>query len=96
MSVQSIMMFEEGFTRGIRCRFISKSVKVDSYVSGKDSLLTAIERNMPDLIVFDLNLYAKIDGVKISKEIRDLFKIPVMYKFIRLEIHPTTVWNWTL
>jgi len=89
-------MFEEGFTRGIRCRFISKSVKVDSYVSGKDSLLTAIERNMPDLIVFDLNLYAKIDGVKISKEIRDLFKIPVMYKFIRLEIHPTTVWNWTL
>jgi len=96
MSVQSIMMFEEGFNRGIRCRFISKSVKVDSYVSGKDSLLIEIERNMPDLIVFDLDLYAKIDGVKTSKEIRDRFNIPVIYKHIRLEVHPTTVWNWTL
>ena len=56
MSVQSIMMFEEGFTRGIRCRYISNSVKLDSYVSSKESILAEIERNMPDLVLMDLDL----------------------------------------
>jgi hypothetical protein len=90
------MVFEEGFNRGIRCRYISDSVKANSYISGKDSILTEIERNMPDLVLMDLDLYAKIDGVKISKEIRRRFNIPLIYKHISLKVHPTTVWNWTL
>lgn len=85
MSVSSIMVFEEGFNRGIRCRFISDSVKVDSYISGKERILAEIESNMPDVVLMDLDLYAKIDGVKISKEIRRRFNIPVIYKHIRSE-----------
>jgi DNA-binding response OmpR family regulator len=73
------MMFDEGFNRGIRCRYISDSVKVDSYVSDKESLLLAIERNRPDVVVMDLDLYAKIDGIEISKRIRCQFDVPVMY-----------------
>ena len=51
---------------------------------------------MPDVVVMDLDLYVKIDGVKISKEIRRRFNIPVIYKHISLKVHPTTVWNWNL
>jgi len=36
MSVQSIMMFEEGFDWGIRCRFVSEWCRMDSYVSSKE------------------------------------------------------------
>jgi glycine/serine hydroxymethyltransferase len=96
MSVSSIMVFEEGFNRGIRFRYISDSFKVDSYVCDKQSLLTSIERNMPNVVLMGLSLYAKIDGVKVSKEIRRRFDIPVIYKHIRLKVHPTTVWNWNL
>jgi DNA-binding response OmpR family regulator len=73
------MMFDEGFNRGIRCRYISDSVKVDSYVSDKESLLLAIERNRPDVVVMDLDLYAKIDGIETSRKIRNQFNVPIMY-----------------
>ena len=77
MSVSSILIFEEGFNRGIRCSYISNSVKVDSYTFGRDSLLTAIERNMPDLVLMDL--YEQIDGIDTSRQIRNQFGIQVIY-----------------
>ncbi|MGD8771144.1 MAG: hypothetical protein PVJ06_13980 [Desulfobacterales bacterium] len=96
MSIPSIMIFEEGFNRGIRCRFIDKWFTVDFYVRSKEGLLLEIERNMPDVIILDLDIYAKIDGIKTSQKIRNRFNLPVIYKFTKLKINPITVWNWTL
>ena len=96
MSVPSIMIFEEGFNRGISCRFISNWFTVDSYVHCKEELLLEIERNMPDIIILDLDVYAKIDGIKTSQKIRNRFDLPVIYQFTRLKIHPIKAWNWTL
>jgi len=79
MDAQSIMMFDEGFDLGIRCRFISQWFKVDSYVPIKEGLLAEIERNMPDIVVMDLYLYEKMDGIEISRKIRSQFDVPVMY-----------------
>jgi DNA-binding response OmpR family regulator len=79
MSELSLMMFDEGFDRGIRCRFITKWLKIDSYVFGTEKLLFEIERIKPDIVVLDLDLYKKIDGIKTSKMIRRLFNIPVLY-----------------
>ena len=79
MSELSLMMFDEGFDRGIRCRFISEWIKIDSYVSSTERLLSEIERNNPDVVVMDLDLYGRIDGIETSKKIRNRFDIPVMY-----------------
>lgn len=79
MSVFSIIMLEEGFNRGIRCRYASRWFKVDSYVPGKEGLLAEIERNKPDVVVMDLGLYAKIDGIKTSWKIRNWCNVPVIY-----------------
>ena len=79
MSVQSIMMFEEGFNRGIICRFISEWFKVDSHVQTAEELFLEIERNRPDVVVMDLDLYVRIDGTEVSQKIRNQFNIPVMY-----------------
>ena len=79
MPEQSIMVFDEGFNRGIRCRYISEWFRVDSYVNSKEDLLLAIERNIPDAVVMDLELYSKIGGIEISRIIRNQFNVPVMY-----------------
>ncbi len=74
------MMIDTGADQGIRCRFISKWYKVDTFVSGKEGLLSEIEKNKPDVILMDLNLYAKIDGIETTQKIRSQFDIPVLYK----------------
>ena len=79
MSELSLMMFDEGFDRGIRCRFINEWIKIYSYVSGTEMILSEIDRNNPDVVVIDLDLYARIDGIETSRMIRSRFDVPVMY-----------------
>jgi chemotaxis response regulator CheB len=42
-------------------------------------LFSEIEKTHPDVVVMDLDLYAKIDGIETSKKIRNRFDVPVMY-----------------
>ena len=79
MPVTSIMMLDEGHDRGFRCRFVSKWLRIDSYVSSKEGLISEIERNNPDVVMMDLDLYARIDGIEVSRQIRNRFDVPVMY-----------------
>jgi hypothetical protein len=80
MSVSSVMMFDEGYDQGIRCRYISEWCKIDSYVYSKKKLLSEIERNRPDVVVLDLDLYDHIGGIETMRIIRDRFDIPVWYE----------------
>ena len=75
-----MMMIDNGTDQGIRCRFISEWYKVDTFVSGKEGLLSEIEKNKPDVVLIDMNLYAKIDGIETTQKIRLRFDIPVLYK----------------
>jgi DNA-binding response OmpR family regulator len=79
MSVTSIMMVEEGFNQGIRCRSISEWFKMDFYVFSKEELLFKIGINNPDVVMIDLDLYEKMDGIETSRKIRSQFGVPVMY-----------------
>jgi chemotaxis response regulator CheB len=42
-------------------------------------LFSKIEKTHPDVVVIDLDLYAKIDGIETSRMIRSTFDVPVMY-----------------
>jgi chemotaxis response regulator CheB len=42
-------------------------------------LFLEIEKTHPDVVVMDLDLYAKIGGIETSKRIRYQFDVPVMY-----------------
>jgi CheY-like chemotaxis protein len=79
MPVQSLMMLDMEFDQAIRCRHISEWFKMDSYVPSIEGLLAEIERNKPDVVVMDLDLYAMMDGIETSRKIRSQFDIPVMY-----------------
>ena len=74
-----MMLFEKGSENNIRCRVINGWYKMDSYIYTKEKLLSEIERNRPDVVVMDLDLYAKIDGIETSRMIRSRFYVPVMY-----------------
>jgi len=79
MSGLTMMLFDEGAEHNMRCRFISEWFKMDSYIYTKEKLLSEIERNRPDVVVMDLDLYAKMDGIETSKIIRNQFGVQVMY-----------------
>ena len=79
MPAQSLMMLEMGFDQGIRCRHISKWYKIDFYVPSKEKLFSEIEKNKPDVVVMDLDLYASMDGIETSRKIRSRFDVPVVY-----------------
>jgi hypothetical protein len=73
------MFLDEGTNGNIRCRFICDWCKIESYVYSNARLLSEIEKTHPDVVVMDLDLYARIDGIKTSWQIRNRFKITVMY-----------------
>ena len=79
MEAQSVMWLEMGNDKGIRCRFISEWFKMNSYVYTKEKLFSEIEKNKPDVVVMDLDLYATMDGIETSRKIRNRFDVPVMY-----------------
>ena len=79
MPAQSLMMLEMGFDQGIRCRHISEKYKIDFYVSSKEKLFSEIEKNKPDVVVMNLDLYERMDGIETSRKIRSRFDFPVVY-----------------
>ena len=79
MAVQSLMWLEIGTDKGIRCRFISEWFKMNSYVYSKEGILSEIDKNKPDIIVMNLDLYERMDGIETSRKIRSRFDVPVLY-----------------
>jgi len=79
MAAQSLMMLDLGFDQRIRCRHISKWYKIDFYVPSKEKLFSEIEKNKPGVVVMDLDLYEKMDGIETSRKIRNRFDVPVVY-----------------
>ena len=79
MAELTMMLFEKGRENNIRCRVINGWFKMDSFVSSKENLLMEIGKIQPDVVVMDLGLYEKIDGIETSRVIRSRFNVPVMY-----------------
>jgi len=79
MAGLTIILFYEGTEHNIQCRAINGWFKMDSYVYTKEKLFVEIGKIKPDVVVMDLGLYAKIDGIETSRKIRNQFDIPVMY-----------------
>ena len=79
MAELTMMLFDKGPENNIRCRAINTWFKRDSYVSSREKLLLEIEKVKPDVVMMDLGLYEKIDGIETSRMIRNRFDVPVMY-----------------
>ena len=74
-----IMMFDEGSDHKLRYRFISEWFKIDSSTPAKEQIILEIERNYPDIVLLNSDLYNKIDVIETAQNIRSLFDIPVSF-----------------
>jgi CheY-like chemotaxis protein len=75
------MFIDEGQDGKVRCRFICDCCRIESYVYTNAGHFLEIEKTPPDVVVMDLDLYAKIDGIETSKWIRYQFDVPVICMF---------------
>ena len=57
-------------------------LKVDSYIRTIEELLSKIEKTSPDVVVMDLDLYSKFDGIETSGKIRSQLVVSVIYFFV--------------
>ena len=57
--------------------------------SGKDAIQLA-ERNKPDLILMDIRLKGKLDGIEAATIIKDQFDIPIIYLTAYADEHTLT------
>jgi diguanylate cyclase (GGDEF)-like protein/PAS domain S-box-containing protein len=81
MKKSRIMIVEdEGITAmSIRNSLESMGYEVSSIVnSGEDAVQKALE-DRPDLVVMDISLTGKLDGIEAAAQIRSLLDIPVVY-----------------
>ena len=78
MANLTMMDCKKGPENNIRCRVINGWFKMDAFVSSKEKLFLEIGRAQPDVVVLDLELYEKIDGIEISRRIRSRFDVPVL------------------
>ena len=78
MAKLTMMLFEKGPENNILCRAINGWFKRDSFVSSTENLLVEIGKVKPDVVLMDLGLYEKIDGIETSRVIRLRFDVPVM------------------
>jgi len=57
------LFLDVGYNGYVRSRFICDWCKIESYVYSNARLYLEIEKTHPDVVVMDLDLYAKIDGI---------------------------------
>jgi len=79
MAELTMMLFEKGPENNIQFRTINGWFKMDSYVYTQEKLFVEIGKVKPDVVVLDLDLYAKIDGIETSRMIQSRFGVPVVY-----------------
>jgi chemotaxis response regulator CheB len=65
--------------KGIRCRLHKESFIIYSYTDSIEGLMSEIEKNKPDVVVMNPDLYERMDGIETSRKIRNRFDVPVVY-----------------
>jgi len=79
MDAQSIMWLEMATGQEVRCRMVKEGFMIYSYVYSIEDLMLEIEKSKPDVVVMDLDLYERMDGIETSRKIRSRFDVPVVY-----------------
>src|SRR4030043_1559932 len=70
---------EEIVTRDIKNRLRISFFPSPATASSGTEAIKKVARFHPDLVVIDIQLKGKMDGIKAARQIHDLFDIPVVY-----------------
>ena len=58
---------------------VMEGYEVQAIEDSAEQTIAAIKREKPDLVLIDIHLIGKMDGIKLSEEISKIEKIPIIY-----------------
>ncbi len=70
---------ERVVARGLRLQLNNLGYDVPSVASSKSEALDLVEQLKPDLVLMDIRLNGRSEGIEAAREIRDRFDIPVVF-----------------
>ncbi len=81
METSNILIVEDEFiiAKDIETSLENMGYKVCAVVSSGEKAIAKVKREKPDLVLMDIVLKGSIDGIEAARQIRSLFKIPIVY-----------------
>ena len=81
MAAAKILVVEDERITGedIKMGLESAGYTVPSIVSSGEEAIQEVEKFLPDLVLMDIRLNGKMDGIEAAENIRSRFRIPVIY-----------------
>ena len=81
MTKASVLIAEDEFiiARNLKVKLVGLNYKITDIVSSGEQAIKIAGEKRPDIVLMDLKLMGKIDGIEAAKEIRKKFGIPVIY-----------------
>jgi PAS domain S-box-containing protein len=81
METSSILIVEDEFiiAKDIQISLENMGYVVCAIVSSGEEAITKAKKEKPDLVLMDIILKGAIDGIEAARQIRSLFKIPIVY-----------------
>jgi two-component system, response regulator PdtaR len=70
---------EQIFAQDIKLIMEGEGYSVESIVDSGTEAIAKIEANKPDIILMDIKIRGKIDGIELTKEIQKTNNIPIIY-----------------
>ena len=81
MTVKQILIVEDEIiiAEGLQRKLKTMGYDVPVIVSSGEETIKIIKENNPDLVLMDIVIHGKMDGIETAKQIHSLFDIPVVY-----------------
>jgi len=70
---------EAALYEGLRRALVKQRFTVDDYTKSYEEAIERIQKNTPDIVLLDIDLQGKKDGLDLGKVLQNKYKIPFIY-----------------
>ncbi|MEW5736495.1 MAG: response regulator [Thermodesulfobacteriota bacterium] len=81
MAKARIMVVEDEFilAQGITAHLLAMDYSVTSHVTSGEAAIKQVEKDLPDLILMDIVMPGKLDGIEAAEQIRKKLSVPIVF-----------------
>lgn len=78
--VKLLLAEDEAITAlSMKMELTNAGYNVCEIVATGEEVIIKVEQNQPDLVIMDIHLAGKINGMKVAKKIKDSYQIPIIF-----------------
>lgn len=81
MAKARIMVVEDEFilAQGIMSHLSAMDYSVTSHVTSGEAAVTQVEKDLPDLVLMDIVMPGRLDGIEAAEQIRKKLSVPIVF-----------------